>query len=296
MSNSLRFLILDGYPKESRDQFDEVGMKLAWVLYRDMLIKYLPDAQYDVWLSSDNPDGAPTDNELKEYAAILWPGCNLTVYHDDIRSKCQLELAKRAYQLGIPGFGSCWGIQVAVYVAGGKVEAHPQGREMGVVRDIMITDEGLSHPMAEGKPRVFSHFVSHDDYITALPDCAVRIAGNAYSPVQAAAVEYLNGTFWAVQYHPEYDLHELARLIVAREPKLVKQGLFRGHDDLEEYVAKLEALAKEPDRKDLQWQLGINDTVLKDEIRQCDFINWLDKVVLPRAGMAPRVRASLSTT
>ncbi|MCP4640079.1 MAG: type 1 glutamine amidotransferase [bacterium] len=285
MAKGLRFLILDGYPKESRDQFDDVGMKLAWVLYHDMLVKYLPDAECDVWLSSDDPKAAPTNADLAGYAGILWPGCNLTVYHDDERSTCQLDLAKRAYEVGVPGFGSCWGIQVAVFVPGGKVEPHPKGREMGIIRDVKVTDEGLSHPMFEDKPEVFSHFVSHDDYITQLPDCAVRLAGNEWSPVQAAAVKYQEGEFWAVQYHPEYDLHELARLIVAREPKLVKQGLFLGHEDLMEYVDRLEALAADPSRTDLRWQLGIDDGVLVDEIRQREFINWLDKLVLPRVGV-----------
>jgi GMP synthase (glutamine-hydrolysing) len=285
MSKAPRFLILDGYPKESRDQFDDVGMRLAWVLYRDMLLQYLPEAEYDVWLSTDDPKGAPTNGDLEGYAGLLWPGCNLTVYHDDIRSTCQLELARRAFEVGVPGFGSCWGIQVAVHVPGGKVEAHPQGREMGIVRNISVTEAARSHPMFKGKPEVFSHFLSHDDYISQTPDCATVLAKNDWSPVQAAAVKYLNGDFWGVQYHPEYDLHELARLIVAREPRLVKQGLFLGHEDLMDYVDRLEALAAAPDRTDLRWQLGIDDTVLKDEIRQCEFINWLDQLVLPRIGL-----------
>ncbi|MBN2311910.1 MAG: type 1 glutamine amidotransferase, partial [Candidatus Hydrogenedentes bacterium] len=90
--------------------------------------------------------------------------------------------------------------------------------------------------------------------------------------------------FWATQYHPEYDLHEVARLIIAREEKLVRQGMFLGHEDLVVYVDRLEALAADPGRKDLRWQLGIGDDVLTDEIRQCEFVNWLEKLVLPTAG------------
>ena len=33
----MKFLILDGYPKESREQFDSVGMMLAGKLYEQML-------------------------------------------------------------------------------------------------------------------------------------------------------------------------------------------------------------------------------------------------------------------
>jgi len=61
--------------------------------------------------------------------------------------------------------------------------------------------------------------------------------------------------------------------------------MFRGHTDLMEYVDRIEALAADPARTDLRWQLGIDDHVLDDSIRQCEFINWLDKLVLPRVGM-----------
>ncbi len=76
----------------------------------------------------------------------------------------------------------------------------------------------------------------------------------------------------------------MARLIVAREKKLIKAGFFRNHQDMMNLVEHMEALAREPDRKDLRWQLAIDDDVLSDEIRQCEFVNWLNKLVLPTAG------------
>ena len=284
MGRRLRFFIPDGYPKSSRDQFNEVGMRLAGDLYRDLLLQHLPDAECDYWYSSDDPNGGPGEQDLTPYAGIMWPGCNLTIYHThDQRVTCQLDLAKRAYKVGVPGFGSCWGIQMACAAAGGEVGPHPKGREMGIARKIARSDAGKSHPMLEGKPDVYDHFVSHDDEVKRLPEGGVLLAGNDWSRVQAVAVTHLNGTFWATQYHPEYDLHEMARLIVAREDRLIKYGFFRSHEDLAEYVDRLEALFAEPDRKDLRWQLGIDDTILSDEIRQREFVNWLNHVVLPRA-------------
>ena len=278
MPETPHFLIVDAYPEPSRAEFEKVGMRLAWQLYRDMLHDYLPDATFDVWFASDAPGDAPEHPEA--YAGILWPGCNLTVYHkDDARVVSQVDLARRTYGEGVPQFGTCWGIQIAVYAAGGEVSLHPCGREMGIGRKMCLTDAGREHPMFEGKPPVYSHFVSHDDEVTRLPPGATLLAGNDYSGVQAAEVRHGRGIFWAVQYHPEYDLHEMARLTVAREAKLVKQGLFRGHEDLVKYVDRLEALAREPDRKDLRWQLGIDDDLLCAETRQREFINWLSRFI-----------------
>ena len=289
MSYAPRFLIVDGYPKESREQFGQVGMKLAWELYRDMLLAYLPDAQYDVWLPSDADTKPISNSALENYVGILWPGCNLTVYHtDDPRVMPHLDLARRAYDAGIPQFGTCWGIQVAVAAAGGTVGPNPKGREMGIGRKIYLTDEGRNHPMFDGKPPVFDGFASHDDEVKELPPCATLLASNDYSRVHAVSITYRRGTFWGIQYHPEYDVHEMARLIVAREEKLIRLGFFAEHEDLAAYVDKLEKLALEPNRKDLRWQLGIDDTIMDQSLRQCEFINWIDKLVLPTAGLPPR--------
>ncbi|UCG16803.1 MAG: type 1 glutamine amidotransferase [Phycisphaerales bacterium] len=274
MPKKLRFLITDGYPEPSREKFNDVGMRLAWELYRDMLGDYVPDAEVDVWFASDAPSDAPA--ELASYDGLLWPGCSLTVFDVEKESvTSQHDLVRRAYEEGIPQFGTCWGIQIAVYVAGGTVRPHPRGREMGIGRKMRLTEAGRNHPMFRGKPLVYSHFVSHDDEVTELPPGATLLAGNDFSRVQAVEVKYERGVFWGIQYHPEYDLHEMARLIVAREERLVKQGLFRDHDDLVQYVDRLEALAADPERKDLRWQLGIDDDILRDDIRQCEFVNWL---------------------
>jgi GMP synthase (glutamine-hydrolysing) len=281
MSGTHRFLIIDGYPKPSRDDFDKAGMKHAGLLYSEMLIARLPGAAFDILYTSDPGVAIPEVKALEEYSGVLWPGCNLTVYHtEDERVKTMITLCDRVFEAGVPQFGTCWGIQLPVFIAGGEVKANPKGREMGIGRKIAITPEGKTHPMMKGKPAVYDHFVSHDDEVTRLPKGSVLISGNEYSHVQAAEIKYKKGVFWGLQYHPEYDLHEMSRLMVAREAKLTELGFFKGHDDFEEYTGRLEALHAAPDRKELRWQLGIDDDILSADIRQREFINWIDTLIL----------------
>ncbi len=198
MADRLRFLIIDGYPRQSRDDLETAGMKLAWKLYADMLLQHLPDAAYDVVLPSDPGVELPSAGDLDRYAGIIWTGCNLSINDTDNPSVSgQIRLAGDAYEVGTPSFGSCWGLQMAVVAAGGEVEPNPRGREMGLARKIHLTPKAYDHPMFEGKPKVFEGFISHDDMITKMtPDC-VCLAGNSFTDVQAVAVTHKKGTFWA---------------------------------------------------------------------------------------------------
>ena len=280
----LKFVILDGYPKVSRDQFDTVGMTKAGELYAKMLLKYMPDAEYDIFYSSDEGVRLPNAEELANYDGVLWPGCNLTVYHDhDERAVRLVEFCKLSYEVGVPQFGSCWAAQIAVYAAGGEVKPNPKGREIGLARKIHLTPEGEKHPMYEGKPFVFDGFISHDDEITKLPEGGECLATNEFTKVQSVSVKHKKGVFWAPQYHPEYDLYEMAKLIMAREEKLIKQGYFKSHEDLINYSKDLEEVFKDNSRKDLRWKYVIEDDVVDDKIRHTEFINWLEKLVVPTA-------------
>lgn len=280
----MRFLIVDGYPKVSREEFDSVGMTQAGHLYAVMLIQNLYDAEYEILYTSDPGEEIPEKEALNKYNGILWPGCNLTVYNtEDERVIKMLDLVTRAYEVGVPQFGSCWAAQIAVCAAGGKVASNPKGKEMGIARKIHLTTDGQNHPMFEGKPKVFDGFISHDDIITELPEGAVNLAMNDFSEVQAVAVQHKQGIFWAVQYHPEYNLHEMARLIVARQEKLIQGDYFRSLEEVDHYTELLEIIAADPSRKDLRWQLGIDDDLLLDSVRQCEFVNWLQSVVIPMA-------------
>lgn len=284
MSAKSRFLVIDGYPKPSRDQFDHFGMTLSYKLYENMLHRFMPDAETRVWLASDTAQ-LPDDEGPGAYTGILWCGCNLTIYHDqDERVTRQIELAKRAYEVGTPQFGSCWGMQMAAFVAGGKVEPSPLGREMGLARKIHLTEEGQKHPMMQGRRMAYEAFISHDDRVTELPDDAIWLASNEFTRVQAIAVEHKKGTFWATQYHPEYTLAEVSALVRSREEKLLRENFFADATALNAYADDLAALAKDPDRKDLRWKLAIDDDVLDDDRRQIEFAQWVEHIIKPRLG------------
>src|ERR1051326_7856947 len=61
--STLRFLIVDSYPKGSRDEFDVAGIRQGWRLYADMLARHLPEAECCPWFAADSaqPPGSPAE-------------------------------------------------------------------------------------------------------------------------------------------------------------------------------------------------------------------------------------------
>lgn len=276
---TLRLLVLDAYDAAGRRALQGAGATLAGELYRRLLHGLEPAARIDVAAYEDG--GFPLAAPLTSYDGIAWTGSNLTVHRDSPAVRQQLELARAAFAARVPSFGSCWAVHVAVTAAGGRCAANPRGREFGIARKITLTDAGRAHPLYAAKAPAFDALTSHEDQVVELGPRATLLAGNDFSAVQAVQVERDGGVFWAVQYHPEYELVDVARLGILRAPQLIQQGFFAGADDAAGFLRQLEALQAAPTRRDLAYRLGVDGDVLDAGIRTREVRNWLDRLVKP---------------
>ncbi len=279
----LHFLVCDAYPADVRAAMENRGVTLAGTLYAGVLKHFEPSSGIDVLHISDPGSALPAGVALRQYDGIVWTGSSLTIYHDDDpRVQRNLELARAIRSAGLPSFGSCWAAQLAVTAAGGRCAANPKGREFGIARSIRLTEAGRTHPLFRNKPAVFDSFTSHADEIVELPPNARLLASNDFSRVQAVSLDDDRG-FWGVQYHPEYELHDIARLCAYRMDELIRQGMFRDLAQGEEYVRKLETLHTDHGRMDLRADLGVGDDLLDPNTRIVEARNWIEYAVKPRS-------------
>ncbi len=277
-----RLLVVDGYTRAGRAELVAGGASEAGRLYARRLKELRPEARVTVGYPAD-PDWSASSAGLSGFDGIVWTGSSLTIYREEEAVRRQLELAREAFRLGLPSFGSCWAAQLAVVAAGGSCARNVRGREFGVARKIALTAAGRVHPLFEGKGRIFDAFTSHQDEITTLPRGATWLASNAFTRVQAVEVRYGAGRFWALQYHPEYDLHEVARLTEVRTGVLVEEGRFAGRSDAKSWIEELEALHRRPERSDLRFRLALDADLLDPAQRMREVANWLAHEVEPRA-------------
>lgn len=178
------------------------------------------------------------------------------------RAKPQVEAMERSFDVGLPVWGSCNGMQLAALVLGGEVLANPLGLEVGMARGLSLTSEGISHPMMEGRSEVFAVPTVHRDVISRIPDGAVITASNDFCEVQAMAYEDGGVNFWGTQYHPELAARDIATYV--RTP-----GIFDDHRPLAEDldIADTDDAAAR--------RLGATSSALHIKQRTLELQNWL---------------------
>ena len=231
---------------------------------------------------------------LGDYDGVTMTGSALNIYNGGAPVTRQIELAKAVFAAGVPFFGSCWGLQVAVTAAGGEVRANPRGREFGFARRILQSDAGREHPMYAGKPLLFEAPTVHRDEIASLPAGAETLAVNDFG-LQAASFTHGRCTFWGVQYHPEYDYIDVAAAAERYGETLITEGMFRDLPGLAAFAAELRALQENPADPALLWKHGLGPAMRTEALRLIEIRNWLQAQVLSRATRSdatPPVRLS----
>jgi GMP synthase (glutamine-hydrolysing) len=284
-----RILIIDGNVAAIRArQVAALGYD-SGTGYARVLHRIDASLRIDIVAAADG-EVLPAGTGLDNYDGVTITGSALNIYNGGPPVTRQIELAKAVFDAGVPFFGSCWGLQVAVTAAGGEVRANPRGREFGFARRILLSDAGREHALFAGKPPLFEAPTVHRDEIASLPTGAALLAANDFG-VQAASFTHGRGTFWGVQYHPEYDYLDIAAAAERYGETLVKEGMFRDAAALDAFAADLRFLQDNPADPPLLWKHGLGPAMRTETLRLLEIRNWLETRVLPRAARGASERA-----
>jgi GMP synthase (glutamine-hydrolysing) len=278
---SSRLLVIAGNSPQTTAEHVEAGGVPASKGYSNLLRELLPGVAVDVCYPGDAAATLPEGEALEGYDGIAITGSALHVYNGGPEVMRQVDLTRAALATGTPVFGSCWGLQVIAAAAGGSVRKNPKGREIGFGRGIRLTEAGRKHPMYVGKLDVFNAPTVHLDEIEAVPPGTTVLATNAMSAVQSAEIRTNGSVAWAVQYHPEYPLRELAAIVRRIGTRLIGEGFFADEKDMCGFAEDLDLLDRDPGCKRLSWRHGVSSNVLDKKLRVSEVANWIEFQVLP---------------
>ena len=130
-------------------------------------------------------------------AAIILSGGPKSV-HVDGAPKLDAEI----YELGVPIFGICYGVQLIAQQLGGEVARGGKG-EYGraIMRRIAGAKSTLLTDSIVGPSQDLTVWMSHFDAVTRVPEGFVATAATPDAPM--AVIECVARKIWGVQFHPE---------------------------------------------------------------------------------------------
>ena len=275
-----RLLVIDGNVAAIRQAQVAAGGQPSGEGYVAVL-RQLADIDGDIVRPADGAVQLGEGIALADYDGVAITGSALNVYDGGAPITRQVELVRAVLESGVPCFGSCWGMQIAVTALGGQVRPNPLGREFGFARRIALTEAGRAHPLYRSKPAVFEAVTVHKDDIGRLPEGASVLAVSDMG-LQAVELRLGAGVFWGVQYHPEYGYAEIAATALRYGEVLVREQLFADRAALEQFVAELRLLQSQPQDRALNWKHGLGPAMQDPRLKLAELRNWIELQVEPR--------------
>ncbi len=230
----MKLLLIDGNEKKASDRYIRTGMDTQFEVYEKILKK---NSKNDVDITVIHPavydEYLPLGTSLDDFDSIVWTGSLLNIYDHTKPIIKQIELAKELLKRKNKIFGSCWGLQVLVTAAGGKVRKNPLGLEAIIAKDIKLSKSGNSHPMYKNKKNQFNAFCWHYDEAEILPNNTEVLSSNNKSDFQSISFTNNNSLVWAVQYHPEFNPIWMAGLMSQRKNILLENNIYENNSAFE---------------------------------------------------------------
>ena len=142
---NLNLLVVEGNIQEENDTFKLNGIPTHAESLKESLSYYTNDLNIDVFNPCSEKNFDKILLNIKKYDGLIWGGSSLNIYNDCIEIKRQIAFMKECFKNIKKILAICWGMQVAVTAAGGKVKKSENGAHIGIANNIEINENGINH-------------------------------------------------------------------------------------------------------------------------------------------------------
>lgn len=235
-----RILIVEGNLKEENQSFTDGGIKTHTESLKDSISYFTNKLNIDVVNPSSDENINEISKDLTKYHGMIWGGSSLNIYNDTPEIRRQINFMKECQKNIKNIFAICWGMQVAVTVAGGEVKKCPNGAHRGIAHDIEINENGLKHPIYKNKNKRFNTPAFNFDEVVKLPEGAKLLSSNPINKVMGINFNVGSTNIWGIQYHPEITYRKMINLIHFRRDRLLEKKAFVDQSEIDSHVKIIE--------------------------------------------------------
>ena len=235
-----KILIVEGNLKEENQSFTNGGIKTHTESLKDSISYFTNKLDIDVVNPSSDKNISEVAKDLTKYDGMIWGGSSLNIYNDTPEIRRQITFMRECQKNINKIFAICWGMQVAVTVAGGEVKKCPNGAHRGIAKDIEINEKGLSHPIYKNKNQKFNTPAFNFDEVTKLPEGSTLLSSNALNKVMGINFNVGSTNVWGIQYHPEITYAKMISLIHFRKDRLLEKKAFADQSEIDSHIKIIE--------------------------------------------------------
>ena len=251
-----KILIVEGNLKEENTNFSNASIQTHTQSLKDSLAYLSNKLVLDIVNPSSDQNLQQVNENLHKYDGLIWGGSSLNIYNDTPEIRKQIEFMKNCQKKVKNILAICWGMQVAVTAAGGKVKKADISH-IGIAKEIEINKNGIKHPLYKGKSIKFNSPAFNFDEVVKLPEKGICLASNKVNKVQSLYFEINQTKVWGLQYHPEITYEKMISLIEFRKKKLIEvRKVFKNENDIDKHISfiKNEILVTDKKQKMLELQ------------------------------------------
>ena len=259
----LNILICEGNTPEEGKVFQEVGIPTHTESLKESLAYYNKNLKINVLNPCLELDLNEVIPKLKRYDGLIWGGSSLNIYNDTPEIRRQILFMKECFKSVKKILAICWGMQVAVTAAGGKVKKGAKGSHIGIANDIEITKEGLNNPLYKDKNNKFNTPAFNFDEVVTTPTGATHLASNKINKIQALNFKSGVSEIWGLQYHPEITYQKMIDIIKFRKDILIiNRNRFNDEEEIKNHINFIEEEIK----------------ISEKDLRMMELRNWLNLI------------------
>ena len=258
-----KILLVEGNLREENQSFTDGGIKTHTESLKDSISFFTNKLELDVVNPSSDKNLSEVTKDLTKYDGMIWGGSSLNIYNDTVEIRRQLDFMRECQKKIKNILAICWGLQVAVTVAGGIVKRCNKGAHRGIAHNVKINKNGLSHPLYKNKNETFNTPAFNFDEVATLPNNSTLLSSNEINNIMGINFKCGVSDIWGIQYHPEITYDKMITLIHFRKDRLLNNKAFIDEDEINSHV---KMIAEE-------------NKITNKNNRMKELENWLNKII-----------------
>ena len=260
----LNILIVEGNNLIDSSVFIKAAGATAADNLKNLVLKLEPDTSIKIVNPLNSRETEEVIENINQYHGIIFTGGAMRIndMSDDIKK--HINFASNCMSLNKKILAICWGLQVCVTAAGGKVAPGKNGAHIGIASDVNINEYGQKNLIYKNKKKIFTSPAFNFDEVCEIPEGSTLLSSDKINRVMGIYFKSGKSEIWGLQYHPDYEYFQMVQLSNERKDQMILNKHFKDENDFQKHMNFI----KDEDKK------------LDFQNRTCEVKNWLEYVKL----------------